>query len=268
MLGQSPEPTTYVSGDSKALIFEGQISSKGRFRKKGGFGECTLLRWHVCRVNFARKIFFEPRIFLRKNAPKFSPKFLSLCSVGQKKSPENSLQISHQIFQISLRKIKKKFTDELLQERRENTLALVFLFSTGEHPNAPLISFFGTGEHPNVPSFLFLVLGNIRQKLPFWKPPFCEPPIATHALKIVFKLLLIEIPFAEKSLHTYHWHRNQSEAKQYDFRINYLQITKAKAKVKFGAKYLCGHKCERSSIQLISIRKRKRKNIVRELISL
>ena len=50
----------------------------------------VLLRWHVCRVNFARKIFFEPRIFVRKMLRKFSPKLLSLRSVGQKKSPENS----------------------------------------------------------------------------------------------------------------------------------------------------------------------------------
>ena len=69
---------------------------------------------------FCTKDFFRATNFLTKNAPKFSPTFLSLCSVGQKKSPENSLQISHEIFQISLRKIKKKFTDELLQERREN----------------------------------------------------------------------------------------------------------------------------------------------------
>ena len=38
-------------------------------------------------------------------------------------------------------------------------------------------------------------------------------------------------------------------------------ITKAKAKVKFGVKYLCNHQCERSSVQLISIRKRKRRTI-------
>ena len=45
-------------------------------------------------------------------------------------------------------------------------------------------------------------------------------------------------------------------------------IAKAKAKVKFGVMYLCNHECERSSVQLISIRKRKRRNIFRELISL
>ena len=37
------------------------------------------------------KDFFRATNFLTKNAPKF----LSLCSVGQKKSPENSLQMSH-----------------------------------------------------------------------------------------------------------------------------------------------------------------------------
>ena len=46
------------------------------------------------------------------------------------------------------------------------------------------------------------------------------------------------------------------------------RITKAKAKVKFGLRYLYKHECERSSVQLISIRKRKRRNIFRELISL
>ena len=45
-----------------------------------------ILRWHVCRVNFARKIFFRATNFLTKNAPKISPKFSRLCSVGQKKS--------------------------------------------------------------------------------------------------------------------------------------------------------------------------------------
>ena len=47
-----------------------------------------------------------------------------------------------------------------------------------------------------------------------------------------------------------------------------FRITKAKAKVKFGVKYLYGYQFERSSLQLISIRKRKRENIFGELISL
>ena len=45
-------------------------------------------------------------------------------------------------------------------------------------------------------------------------------------------------------------------------------ITKAKAKVKFGVKSLCELECEVSSVQLISMRKRKRQNILGELISL
>ena len=57
---------------------------------------------------FCTKDCFRATNFLTRNAPKFSAKFLSLYSVGQKKSPENSLQISHLIFQISLRKITKK----------------------------------------------------------------------------------------------------------------------------------------------------------------
>ena len=59
-------------------------------------------------MNFARQIFFELRIFLRKIPRNFPPKFLSLYSVGQKKIPQNSRQNSHQISQISLRKIQKK----------------------------------------------------------------------------------------------------------------------------------------------------------------
>ena len=57
-------------------------------------------RLHLIKVarlqsEFNTKDFFRATNFRTKNAPKFSPKILSLCSVGQKKSPENSLQISH-----------------------------------------------------------------------------------------------------------------------------------------------------------------------------
>ena len=38
-----------------------------------------------------------------------------------------------------------------------------------------------------------------------------------------------------------------------------------KAKVKFGVKYRCGHECERSSVQAISIRKRKRQKSFRRI---
>ena len=61
------------------------------------FRECTDRILKVARLQseFCTKDFLRATNFLTKNAPKFSPKFLSLCSVGQKKSPENSLQISH-----------------------------------------------------------------------------------------------------------------------------------------------------------------------------
>ena len=45
----------------------------------------VFLRWHVCRVDFARKIFFELGISLRKMLRNF-PEFLCLCSAGRKKS--------------------------------------------------------------------------------------------------------------------------------------------------------------------------------------
>ena len=93
-----------------ALLRCGELRGGGKTSRGDPHGKqlpTPLLRWHVCRVNFARKIFFELRIFLRKMLRNFPRKCLSLCSVGQKKSQENSLQISHQIFQISLRKIKK-----------------------------------------------------------------------------------------------------------------------------------------------------------------
>ena len=51
------------------------------------------------------KVFFQGTNFLMKNAPKLSPKFLSLDFVAPKRIPQNSHQIS---CQISLPKIKKK----------------------------------------------------------------------------------------------------------------------------------------------------------------
>ena len=47
-----------------------------------------------------------------------------------------------------------------------------------------------------------------------------------------------------------------------------FRITKANAKAKCEVKYQCGRECERSSAQLISIRKRERRNMFGELISL
>ena len=93
----------------------------GKFQIQRGVTERGVFAFvKVARLQseFWHEIFFlRGTNFLTKNAPKFPPKFLSLCFVGPKKIPQNSRQISHQ---ISLPKIKKKITDELLQERREN----------------------------------------------------------------------------------------------------------------------------------------------------
>ena len=71
-------------------------------------------------MNFARKIFFSRATnFVTKNAPKFSPKFLSLCSVGQKKSRKIPSKFPAKFSKFPCEIKKKKFTDELLQERRE-----------------------------------------------------------------------------------------------------------------------------------------------------
>ena len=78
-----------------------------------------VLRWHVCRVNFARKIFFEPRIFVRKmlrNFPRIFWAFVLWVRKIPGKFPPN-FPLNFPNFPA---KNLKKFTDELLQERREN----------------------------------------------------------------------------------------------------------------------------------------------------
>ena len=57
--------------------------------------------------------------------------------------------------------------------------ALVPVFVPGKH----LFRFFVPGEHPNVPSFRFFVPEEHPPKSPFWKPPFCEPPIFVRSEK-------------------------------------------------------------------------------------
>ena len=51
-------------------------------RTSGGILKVARLQSEFC-----TKDFFRATNFLTKNAPEFSPKFLSLCSVGQKKIP-------------------------------------------------------------------------------------------------------------------------------------------------------------------------------------
>ena len=71
---------------------------------------------------FCTKDFFRATNFLTKNAPKFSPIFLSLCSMGQKKNPGKFPPNFPLKFPNFPAKNQKKITDELLQERREKKL--------------------------------------------------------------------------------------------------------------------------------------------------
>ena len=70
---------------------------------------------------FCTKDFFRATNFVTKNAPKISPKLLSLCSVGSE-NPAKFPQNFPLKFPNFPPKNQKKITDELLQERRENTL--------------------------------------------------------------------------------------------------------------------------------------------------
>ena len=80
-------------------------------------------RSHLALMRVARQtewilheiIFFRATNFLTKNAPIFSPKFLSLCSVGQKKSRKTPSKFPTKFSKFPAKN--KKFTDELLQER-------------------------------------------------------------------------------------------------------------------------------------------------------
>ena len=56
---------------------------------------------------FCTKDFFWATNFLTKNAPKFSPKFLSLCSVGQKKSRKIPSKFPTQFSKVPCEKAKK-----------------------------------------------------------------------------------------------------------------------------------------------------------------
>ena len=68
---------------------------------------------------FCTKDFFRATNFLTKNVPKFSPNFLSLCSVGQKNPRKIPSKVPTKLSKFPCEK-SKKITDELLQERREN----------------------------------------------------------------------------------------------------------------------------------------------------
>ena len=69
----------------RASFPEDRSIARKDYRRKCLFSE--LLRWHVCRVNFARKMFFEPRIFLRKMLRNFPRKFRAFVFCGSEKIP-------------------------------------------------------------------------------------------------------------------------------------------------------------------------------------
>ena len=81
----------------------------------------NLLGWHVCRVNFARKMFFELRIVLRKMLRNFPRNFWAFVLWVRKKSRKIPSKFPTKFSKFPCEK-SKIFTDELLQERRENNL--------------------------------------------------------------------------------------------------------------------------------------------------
>ena len=79
-------------------------------RREEGY---KILRWHVCRVNFARKNFFEPRIFVRKMLRKFPRNFRALFLWVRKKK-KNPTKFPPNFPNFSAKK-KKKFTDNKIR---------------------------------------------------------------------------------------------------------------------------------------------------------
>ena len=74
-------------------------------RERAARLQSEIVRVAVLQNKVCTKDFVRGTNYLTKNAPKFSPKVLSLYFVGQKNSPQNSFQISRK---ISLPKMKKK----------------------------------------------------------------------------------------------------------------------------------------------------------------
>ena len=78
-------------------------------------------RWHVCRVNFARKIyFFSSHEFSYEKCSEIFPEIFEPMFCGSEKIPGKFPPNFPLNFPNFPTKNQKKFTDELLQERREN----------------------------------------------------------------------------------------------------------------------------------------------------
>ena len=82
-----------------------------------------LLRWHVCRVNFARKI-FSSHVFSYEKCSEIFPENFEPLFCGSEKIPGKFPPNFPLNFPNFPAKNQKKVTDELLQERRENILFL------------------------------------------------------------------------------------------------------------------------------------------------
>ena len=106
-----------------------------------------LLRWRVCRVNFARKIFVLSYDFSYEKCSEISPEILSLYSVGQEKSSKIPAKFPTKFPKFPCGK-SKKITNELLQEHRENILQHKLF---GPHPRTAIL---GHQEKVYVPHFL------------------------------------------------------------------------------------------------------------------
>ena len=102
------ESNTFFGGISRdfARIYPGILPEKVWEKKMFGFNSRPLkgvgkqgygnrLRWHVCRVNFARKIFFELYEFSYERCSEIFPEIFEPLFCGSEKILENSLRISH-----------------------------------------------------------------------------------------------------------------------------------------------------------------------------
>ena len=92
------------------------ITKKSSPQLSGSREGNNLLGWRVCRTNFARKIFFVLRNFSRKMHRNF-PRYFWALTLWSRKNPAKFPTNFPPNFPP---KNSKKFTDELLQERREN----------------------------------------------------------------------------------------------------------------------------------------------------
>ena len=85
-------------------------------------GICIKFKVARLQSEFCTKDFFRATNFLTKNAPKFPPNFFEPLFCGSEKIPGKFPPNFPLNFPNFPAKNQKKFTDELLQERRENKI--------------------------------------------------------------------------------------------------------------------------------------------------